>query len=58
MHKNGIYWVRSERSSERRVTQVIDGKYYLLAEAEPVTEEEIQRRGWYVGKQIKKWDKP
>lgn len=57
-HTDGIYWLRSERSLERRVTQVLDGKYYLLAEGDPVDEAEINRRGWYVGKQIKDWDKP
>lgn len=57
-YEPGIYWLRSERSLERRVAQHVNGKWYLLAEADPVTVEEIERRGWYVGKQIKGWDKP
>lgn len=57
MMENGYYWFTSERASSRSVGQFIDGEWYLINEVGPVSIEEINRRGWNVGKRIKKQDK-
>ena len=56
--KNGLYWLRSERSLTRRAAQHIDGKWYTIGEMGPIDEAEIEHRGWYIGKRIKKANKP
>lgn len=55
--KDGYYWFTSERASSRAIGQHINGLWYLIGEEKPVTIEELNRRGWDLGKWIKKQDK-
>jgi hypothetical protein len=47
-HKNGYYWITSERSSRPAVVQRLNRQWYVIGEGTPVTLEEIHRRGWEI----------
>ena len=56
-HKDGFYWLTSERTSSPSLVQHIEGKWYCVNEEGPVTMDELNQRGWDLGKRIK-WPKP
>lgn len=45
--KDGYYWFKCERASERSIAQFIEGKgWFAVNETGPLTLEELNRRGW------------
>lgn len=54
--KNGYYRFTSERASYKSIAQYINGDWYLIGEENPVTLEEINRRGWEVEGMVENMD--
>lgn len=47
---DGYHWLDSERTTLPSIAQKMMGRWYLIAEAEPVDLAHIERRGWrYAG---------
>lgn len=51
--KDGYYRFTSERSAQKSIGQLIDGQWYLVNEVGPVSMDEINRRGWTLGRRVK-----
>lgn len=46
MMKDGYYRFKCERSITKSIAQHIKGRWFLIGEADPVSLDEINRRGW------------
>lgn len=51
--KNGYYRFTSERASYKSIAQHIDGEWFCIGEVEPISLEELNRRGWDLDKRVK-----
>lgn len=52
MRREGFYWFKCVRIPWRAVCQLWNGEWYTINEAGPITEEELNRRGWEVDEYI------
>jgi len=51
--KDGYYRFTSERASQKSIAQLIDGRWFCVGEEEPVSLEELNRRGWELDSRVK-----
>lgn len=46
----GYHWLHAERSSTASVAQWMNGSWYLIGEKNPISPNDLYRRGWeYLG---------
>ncbi len=50
--KDGYYWFKSERATDRSIAQRVNGEWFTVNEQGPITLEELIHRGWHIDEAV------
>lgn len=50
---DGYYWFKAERATGRSIAQRVNGQWFTVNEAGPITLEELMKRGWHIDERVR-----